>query len=268
MKISLTKLSFCLTVAILSLSTAVGAAWAEDSATTSSSDTHVQVDVSATATLPVKPAEVPLRDQVKARAEQIKANVAANRDERNKIIDERRETIKGIKVDARSDIKDEKGSSTARMETLNKMRRDIFTTRRDALVRQLTVSINNLENIKTRIDTRIAKIKTDGKDTTEAEKLLVVAVAKIATAKTNVTALTNIEIQTTSTSTPDAELARPRLAAETAIRSIEEARRALQKVVVAIAHSMGREINNTATTTVSATTTVTTATTTASSTNQ
>jgi hypothetical protein len=219
---------------------AISPAFAEDAA----------VSVSASTTLP-------LRARVQERIQQVKANAAQNREDRGKTVDERADVrqdrkaeVVDIRASSTAELKDERGDRDARQDTRKQMRADIFGARRDAIVDQLTISLNNLTDIKSRIDTRIAKLKTDGKDVASAERLLITAVADLAEAKTNIDALATVTTPTIdASSTAEVDLTKPRAAADTATKSIRDAREALRQVVEAIAHSMGVTVSASSTTT-------------------
>ncbi|MDB5259168.1 MAG: hypothetical protein JWO73_376 [Candidatus Taylorbacteria bacterium] len=277
MKISLHKATFGILTAVLALTVIAIPAKAEGTTTDVQVSASASIDAGAsTSTHPIVPAKQPLRSKINDRMEKIKENAAQNRDQRNKVLEERKDIkktridqVKDIRTDAKAEMKAEKGDKAARKETMNKMRNEVFTARRDAIVKQLNLSIENLQNIKARIDTRIAKLKADGKDTSAAEKILATATEKIAAAKTNIDALAAIvppaNATASSSASAETDLTKPRALAETAMKSVREARDVLKNAVESIAHSMGREIDHkTATgTAVTASTTVS-----ASSTNQ
>jgi hypothetical protein len=199
-----------------------------------------------------------LREKVKDRVSQIKENAAENRDQRNKLVEEKKEAKKDAK-EIRQDAK-------------LKMRQDVFIMRRNIIVRQLQHALENLMNIKARTESRISKAKAEGRNMAEAERLLVTASEKLATAKSQIDALAALvppagpAASSTGTSTAEVDLAKPKAFAESANKSIREAREALQAVVVSIAQNMGREAGKTKPGT-KATTTATTATSTATSTD-
>lgn len=137
------------------------------------------------------------------------------------------------------------------------MREDAFHARQNNVVRQLTVALNNLRNIRARVYARIQKAQASGRDMTNAITLLAVADAKIAIAQNAVNALSNISVTvstTTATTTVSAnastsvqttsgvDLAKPRQQASGAIQAIKDARRALNNVIVAVAHAMGFKV--------------------------
>lgn len=123
-----------------------------------------------------------------------------------------------------------------------KMKAKNFEIRKNALVRELTVTLGNLDNISLRIDSRITKSETAGYDLSEAKSLFVIAKEKLEKAKADVAtfkALTATSTVTTSSGEVEMDLIKPRLLGDTAIKSVKEARDAMKKVIVAITHSQG-----------------------------
>jgi hypothetical protein len=129
-----------------------------------------------------------------------------------------------------------------------------FHARMNALLKQLTHAIQNLTDVVTRIESRITKAEASGRNMTEPKALLVTAKQKLEKAKADVLALKNLASSTPSTgtasttatstnttgsTTPQVDLTKPRQIGDAAIKSVKEARDALQKVVVSIAHNMG-----------------------------
>ncbi len=175
-------------------------------------------------------------------------------------------TTQNIRMNTRIDIKNA-SSSQERWGIRKDAHQDIFKARQVAFVKQLELSIRNLEQISTRIAERITKVEAEGKnrDMTEAKRLLDVAKTKIATAKQAVqnvasyTPPTN-DIATTTTNTGDInvsiDLVKPRQYGEAAIKAIKEAKDALHEVVRSLAKSMGLKLgqeNHTATSTATTT---------------
>ncbi len=173
--------------------------------------------------------------------------------------------IQTIKQDGREQMKLAQASSTEARAMFKKdakdMRADIkkkmevkqFETRKNALVKELTRALSNLADIVTRIESRITKAESEGRNMTEPKALLVTAIQKIAKAKTEVAAFQALSASstpsTTGSTTPEVDLSKPRQIGDAAIKSVKEARDALQKVVVSIAHNMGLGKDGTATST-------------------
>lgn len=126
------------------------------------------------------------------------------------------------------------------------MRQDMFETRKRMVAKELDVAIGNLNNISSRLSSRIAKEAAAGRDMTEASSSLVSANAQIQVAALAVTALENYlpTASSTVTASTTVSLDTARGLASTAQDDIKAAQRALNDVVVAIAHSMGLKIGD------------------------
>ncbi len=237
-------------------------------ATAKAQGTGATVDVSASASVSpsptTKPSTPPLRDKIRA---QIETRIDKNKEIRNTTLEQK----KDIRMDTKAQIKDIreerhdgmmllKASTTdmfkknmeMRKEIAKKMEFRMFEVRKNALVRELNVAINNLTNISTRISARITKAETEGRTMTDAKALLVIADGKLATAKTQVAAFQALNIasstpSTTASSTVQVDLAKPRVLGDAAIKAVKEAKEAYRKVIQSIAHAMG--LGNTATST-------------------
>jgi hypothetical protein len=154
------------------------------------------------------------------------------------------------------------------------MRFEMFRMRKDFISRQLQTALNNLTQVRTRIDARIQKEQTAGRDMSTAISLLATADTKISLATGAVNALAAYlpSASSTVTATTTINLDTARQLAAAAQNAIRDAQRSLNDVIVAIAHGMGLKLgddnhNATSTQEESGGTTVT-ATTTASTTSQ
>jgi hypothetical protein len=152
-----------------------------------------------------------------------------------------------------------------REEHKKDVRRDVFEFQKRHIIEQLQHALNNLKQIRTRILARITKAEQSGRNMTEARSLLTLADSKISIADQSISALISLNIGTsTATSTANAsttiDLKKPRELANSAIKTIKDAQRALNAVVVAIAHNMGLKLGEGHTATTTATSTNTTAT--------
>jgi hypothetical protein len=160
----------------------------------------------------------------------------------------------------REDLKEE------RREDRKELRMDIFKLQQANVVRQLNRALENLKQVRERMVARIAKAEQSGRNMTSAKALLVTADAKIAAAQTAIAAVATYVppvATTTATSTatttvasstnPITNLDRPRVVAANAIKAVKDAKEALNDVVVAIAHSMGFKLGQTATSTATTT---------------
>lgn len=190
--------------------------------------------------------------------------------------EDRREDRKDLRASTTMMRKDLRASTTEmfkkfkddRKEIIEKMRKDAFEIRKGALVEHLNFALENLLNIRGRINERITKAESEGRTMTEAKAQLVIADKKLADAKIAVDALAALNISTGNTSaaaeastTAEIELAKPREVGDAAIKAVKDARDALKKVVDAIAKNMGRGKGNATTTPPTATTTASTTTT-------
>jgi len=195
----------------------------------------------------------------------LEARIEQNREVRNALLDKRQEVKKEMKAelkDVRAEKKEEmkllRASTTTEFKKNNEIRKDIkqkmeakqFEIRKNALLKELGISLANLANISTRIEARIVKAEESGRTMTEARALFVEATAKLTKAKADVAAFQALNIGPVSanaTTTAEVDLVKPRVAGDAAIKSVKEARDAFQKVVVAIAHSMGNPTKATST---------------------
>ncbi len=203
-----------------------------------------------------------IRPNIKAQIEnrkennkEVRTNILERRELKKEVrseVKEMRAEIKDMRAETKQEIKAMRASSTEMFKRTNgEVRKDIakkmelraFETRKNALVKELNFSLTNLSSIVIRIEARITKVESEGRDMTEAKALLVTAKEKIEKAKTDVAAFQALNITPitngTSTNPSEIELTKPRVLGDTAIKSVKEARDALQKVVVAIAHAMG-----------------------------
>lgn len=159
------------------------------------------------------------------------------------------EAVKINREEARDGMKMIKASTTEMFKKNADMRKEIakkskakeFEIRKTALLHEFTISLNNLQNISTRIDSRITKAEAEGRVMTDAKALLATANDKLAKAKADVEAFKtlNVSAGANTSSSTEVDLTKPRVAGDAAIKSIKEARDAFQKVVTSISHAMG-----------------------------
>ncbi len=204
------------------------------------------------ATVNVKPSLGQIRADIKTKAE-------LNSQNRNNMLQK-----KEVRQDAKAEVKDigmirasttdmfRKGAET-RKEIAKKMDVETFEVRKNALVKQLTISLNNLQNIARRIESRIIKAESANRNMTDAKALLIIANDKLAKARIEVAAFQAVSAPTANTSatastTAEVDLVKPRQLGDAAIKSVKEAREAFKRVVTTIAHAMG--LGNTASTTI------------------
>ncbi len=229
---------------------------------------EVQNQLRASTTAPRGPLKNP-RPPVKSQAEiKLEKNMEIRNAELMKQQEMRRE-VKEIKAETKTDLKTLRASSTDMFKRMKDDRKEIkkkmeirsFEIRLAALVKELKVSLTNLDGISTRIDARITKLEGEGKDLTEAKAEFVIAKDKLAKAKIAVATLEAFKIGSTTpatnaSTTVEVELSKPRVIGDAAIKSVKEARDALKKVIQAIAHSQGNKNGMKINATTTATTTV------------
>lgn len=143
----------------------------------------------------------------------------------------------------REDRREDRNASTSEMfkkmlnkkqDTLKKMKRDTFEIRKNALVKELTMSLKNLGNIRDRINTRIVNIESGSTSMTEAKAALATADDKLSKAKTAIDALVSITATSTTASTAsttEIDLSKPRQVGDAAIKAVKDARDSLRDVV-------------------------------------
>lgn len=212
--------------------------------------------ISATATTR---AEIETNREARKELEGIRKDI---KDERKEVKNERKDGMKDLKAsttaaikDMRAQYKDDrkmmnatssmmnrrdiKASTTAmfkkmqgeKKELIKKMKRDEFGIRKEALVKQLTIALENLTNIRTRLNDRITALASDGKDTTLSVKALADADASLVKAKTAVDVLKAYSYTSTATSTTEVELEKPRKIGDEAIKATKDARDSFKKVL-------------------------------------
>lgn len=133
-----------------------------------------------------------------------------------------------------------------RQEIMKKMKINTFDIRKNALVKELTMSLNNLNDMRARTVAFITKAETSGRDMTKAKAQLVIADEKIAKAKIAVDALNAFQysVPNTASTTAEINLDKPRKIGDDAIKAVKEARDALKQVVGAISEFMGKGDEN------------------------
>lgn len=152
-------------------------------------------------------------------------------------------------------------STMGEMGDRGRSMREAFEMRKRFITHQFDIALRNLHQIRERINSRIEKSQAAGRDMSNAVTLLATADAKIQIAVDAVSAL-NTHVGTASTTanitaSTTVNIDTARQLANTAQKAIKEAQRALNAVVVAVAHSMGLKlgIEEHATTTATASTT-------------
>ena len=145
----------------------------------------------------------------------------------------------------RNELKDLNNSSS----TVKELRVDTFKIQQGNIADQLNRALNNLKQVRGRIQDRITESTQSGKDMTAAQALLAIADTKITIAGTAIATFvaynpttTSIASSTASTTT-DIQLDRPRQVAGSAIAAIKDAKNSLNDVVTAIAQSLGVDLS-------------------------
>ncbi len=122
------------------------------------------------------------------------------------------------------------------------MKVDVFAIRKDALIKELTMTLNNLFRIRNKTVDLITRAESKGRDMTKARAQLVIADEKLAKARIAVDVLKALSAPVTSTAstTVSVNLDKPRKVGDDAIKAVKDARDALKKVVEFVAQSMGK----------------------------
>lgn len=163
-----------------------------------------------------------IRKENRAEIKDLKKEMDGDRKDMKLAMEASRRQIKASSTEMFKKMKDEK------KELAKKLKRDTFEIRKDALVKQLTMTLENLANIRARLSDKIVALKAESKDVTVAEKSLADADALILKAKT---AVTTLSTYSPATSTTEVELEKPRQVGDLAIKSVKEARDSLKKVL-------------------------------------
>lgn len=208
--------------------------------------------VSGSATVDAKVA--PIRTDAKIRIDAKMENNAGLRKDmqdirasstmmRKELNDERKEKMMDIRNSSstRAEMKIQKTDLFKRIQGERKeiqktSKADAFKTRKDALVKHLNITIENLLNIRGRINERIIKLEGEGKVMTEAKASLVIADGKLAAAKAAVDALASYTAPISNgaavgSATAEVELSKPRQIGDDAIKAVKDARDALKVVL-------------------------------------
>jgi hypothetical protein len=205
--------------------------------------------------------------------EKIETKFEKNKDIRNTRIEERKDirasTTEKIK-EMRGEIRDMRASTTDKFkilknekgEILKKIQLNSYEMRRQALIRELNSSVNNLTKISSEITKRIEMWEGKGRDMTKARADLVIANDKIAKAKVAIETFTNLPTPSlpnpANSTTTEVNLEKPRKVGDDAIKSVKDARDALKIVLKTIASV--RPVTSTSTSPIISTTTPTTST--------
>lgn len=191
--------------------------------------------------------------QLKAKIEKAENQFEKNREVRNIRLEDKRSlqaSTSMIRKEAREDIRDIRASSTMmfkmkkeeKREIKKEMKIDVFEIRKNALVKELTMTLENLSRLRTRTVEFMTKAEVSGRDMTKAKAQLVIADEKLAKAKLAVDAFKAIQnpIPNTASTTANINLDKPRKVGDDAIKAVKDARDALKKVVESVAQYMGK----------------------------
>lgn len=127
------------------------------------------------------------------------------------------------------------------------MRLDGFVIRKHMIARELDVALNNLDNISSRLESRIQKEQAAGHDMTDAISALAAANAKIASASSTIAQLEAYLPEASSTdvtASSTVNLDEARTLTSSAQSAIKDAQRALNDVVTTIAHELGIKLDD------------------------
>jgi hypothetical protein len=202
------------------------------------------------------PPKPPMKGEFK---KEMEVRKEVRKEERKEIRTERKDDVKELRASTTMMKKEMKemrknGEATTsemfkkmkdkRQELTKSMRKDTFEIRKNALIKELKIVIDNLVANRTKISDRITKIEAEGKDVTAAKADLVIADEKIAKAKTAVDGLATLvapEVKTKTASPTEVDLSKPRQAGDAAIKAVKDARDALKKVVSDLVMKVGTE---------------------------
>jgi len=198
-----------------------------------------------------------VREKIRTEIQNKLQNIKNNQEVRNSILDERREiasstknNIKNINIETRNELKN--ASTTSEKKNIRQeMRLDIFKAQQGKIVKETAVALNNLKQIRQRIDSRITKAEQSGRNMTNARKLLVTADDKIKNAEQAMNQLASfMSTIKASSSTEKTHINTEKLKEinSTVNKAIKDAREALNAVIVAIAHDMGLKLGISSTT--------------------
>lgn len=190
-----------------------------------SSTVHAELEATAIKTSPISSL---FRNLFKKNVEERRENLEKNKDIRNKLIEERiRENEINIKF--------------------NQKKEEIREQQTEQIILQFIVSVEKLEDIKGRVETRIEKFEEKGAQVTEAKDLTLLATAKLENAKLNLyeaTATTSDFIVTTATTTPSS--VRKELL-NLVVEDLKTARELLIKAISSLSTQMEIEVEATTT---------------------
>ncbi len=152
------------------------------------------------------------------------------REERAGIVEERKNSIQDIRTERKDMLKNASNTPGARREIINNMNKETAQIRHTALVKQLRLSILNLENAYKVVEGHINKVGEKGIDVNQAKQRLDTTKDKIQLAKTAVENMAKWQpVSAVGTSTVN--VVKARTIGEEAIKAIKEARESLRSVI-------------------------------------
>ncbi len=194
---------------------------------------EVGAEVNTDAKLRMKP--VPVEMDLNAR---IRASVSSSTAAKWAEQDAKREVL-------RQEFEAKRASSTLKRVEL---RMDVAKKKLENTLRKMNATIEHLENIIARVESRIAKIKANGGVTTEAETQIALAKSEITAAKVAITATGSVDIS--SEDKTKANFDRIRTAGAGVV---EHLRKAHNYIMMAVRSLMGLSVGAHATTTATTT---------------
>lgn len=159
---------------------------------------------------------------------EIKTQIQNDRAELKTEVQTDRENLKNNVKDMREEVKDQ--IHDARGE----FRKDVAKVRVTETTKLFTSTIARIQKIVTRVESRLQKLQTAGGSITEPQASVNLAKANLADAQVQVTALSAIDLSTTSTTTAATNFETIKALAKKAREDLESARQNLLKAVMSI----------------------------------
>ncbi|MEI7463104.1 MAG: hypothetical protein WCK03_01755 [Candidatus Taylorbacteria bacterium] len=179
------------------------------------------------------------RQELRSDLEARQTNAKTNQNTRNNLLEAKASTTKLLKQNNDRALI---SSSTQKLIANKLIHIEIFKEQQRNIVHELQNASNNLSNIKDRIQARIDKASANGKDMTQAKNLLSIATTKIGIAQTAIDTIRNLSATSSTSilvSSSTIDLNKPRQIASAAQKALKDAQKALNDVIVSIAHEMG-----------------------------
>lgn len=167
---------------------------------------------------------VPRRENVSPAIPPINNRILTPKTDRPTSTKPKIENMRGVQ------LKNASNTLGARREIINNMNKETAQIRHTALVKQLRLSILNLENAYKVVEGHINKVGEKGIDVNQAKQKLDTAKDKIQVAKTAVESMAKWQ-PTSSVGTSTVNVVKARTIGEEAIKAIKEARESLRSVI-------------------------------------